>query len=80
MRAAVHHVHHRRGQAISCAAIQVLIERHALGRGGGAGGGHRDAEDGVGSQAGLGRRAIQGDHLVVEGLLVGRVDPDDGRT
>ena len=72
VRPAVQHVHHRHGQNARLLAAQVAPQRNArLGRGGPCHG-ERDAQDGVGSQAALVRRAVQLDHRVIEPRLVER--------
>ena len=56
----------------------VAVERDAGRLRGGARDGHRDAEDGVGAEPALGRRAVEVVHLRVEFALVHRL-ADDGR-
>ncbi len=73
--AAVEHVHHRHRQQRRLAAAvelgQVAVERLAgVGRGG-LGRGQRDAEDRVGAQPALVGRAVELDHRLVEGALLG---------
>ncbi len=83
MRAAVHHVHHRRGQNVGVDAAEVAIERNLEGLGHGAGGSQRDGKNGVGAQLALVRRAVELDHgLVDEALVAGvhalQLGGDDG--
>ncbi len=82
MRAAVENVHHRAGEQIGGLirgiAGKIFVERLLEGDGGGAGGGHGNGENGVGPEAGLGGRAIEGDHFVIEGALVGGGETGDG--
>ena len=59
-------------------ATEVLVERQAHGLGGGAGGGHGDAEDGVGAELALVGRTVGGDEGGVEVALVGSVHAEDG--
>jgi len=51
-------------------AADIAIERQAGGFGGGLGDGKRDAEDGIGAEARLVRRAVQLDHQIVDLDLV----------
>ena len=60
--AAVEDVHHRHGQGIGADSAQIRVEGHVRGVGGGPGGGHGDAEDGVGAELALVGRAVQLDH------------------
>ncbi len=82
MRTTVENVHHRAGEEIRGRirgiAGKILVERLFEGDGGGAGGSHGHGEDGVGAEPGLGGRAIEGDHSVIEGALVGGVETGDG--
>ena len=47
-------------------------------RGGGAGGGHGDGEDGVGAEIGFVGRAVGVNHFAIERVLVGGVEAGDG--
>ena len=74
VRAAVQHVHHRHGQHVRRLAAEVAPQRlPGLGRGR-LRGRERHAEDRVGAEAALVRRAVEVDHRAVERLLVGGVD------
>ena len=73
MSSAVQHIQHGRGQNRSVDAAQVAVERNFKGLGHGARGGHGDGQNGVGSQLALVRRAVQGNHGLVEQPLIGRV-------
>ena len=73
MRTAVQDVHHRyrqRGRGASCQRADVLVQGTALRQRVGTQGGHRNAEQGVGAQAPLGRRAVERNHRRVEASLV----------
>ena len=78
VRAAVEDVHHRHRQHARGVAAEVAPQRQPLLDGGRVGGGQRDAEDRVGAQAALVRRAVELDQRAVERGLVGRVEPGDG--
>ena len=58
-------------------AAEVAVQRQALLGGGGARGGQRDAEDRVGAEARLVRRAVELDQRAVEARLVERVEADE---
>ncbi len=75
--AAVHDVHHRHRQREGVDAADVLVERQLERGGGGVGGRQRDAEDRVGAELGLVRRAVELDEHAVDEALVGGVEPDD---
>ena len=75
--AAVHDVHHGHRQRERVDAADVLVERQLERRGGGVGGGQRDAEDGVGAELGLVRRAVELDEHAVDEALVGGVEAHD---
>ena len=77
VRAAVEHVHHRDRQDPRRLAAEVAPERLALLRRGGPCGRQRDAEDRVGAQAALVRRAVELDQRGVEAGLVERVAAGD---
>ena len=79
VRAAVEDVHHRHGQDPRLLAAEVAPERQADVRGRGVRGGERHAEDRVGAQARLVRRAVELDQRAVDRELVERVVPDDRR-
>jgi hypothetical protein len=82
MGAAIEDIHHRNGQEIRGRvrgiAGKIFVERLLQSGGSGAGGGHGDGEDGVGAETGFRGRAVEGDHFVVEGALVGGVETGDG--
>ena len=61
------------GQQRRAVAAEVAVQRHAAGRGGGAGGRHRDAEHGVRAQPRLVRGAVEVDQAPVEPALIGRI-------
>ena len=72
--AAVEDVHHRHGQQVRGRAADVAEQRQAGRVGGRPGDGERDAEDRVGAEAGLVRRAVEVDQLLVDQpLLAGLV-------
>ncbi len=82
MRAAVEDVHHGAREKI-CGLLRgiagkISVERLLEGNGGGARSGHGDGENGVGTETGLGGRAVERDHFVIEGALVGGVEASDG--
>ena len=82
MGAAVEDVHHRHRQRHRLAAIkrrEVLVERHASGRGGRARQRHRHAEQRVGAEPALGRRAVERDHRLIDRALVGLAAPQQRR-
>ena len=68
---------HGVGGVVAGEVGEVLPERHALGGGAGLGGGHRDREHRVGAELLLVLRAVQRDHLLVDGLLVRHVHADE---
>ena len=76
--AAVDDVHHRHGQHARRLPAEVAPQRQALLGGGRARGGERHAEDRVGAQARLVRRAVELDQRPVEPRLVERVVARDG--
>ena len=73
VRSAVEDVHHGRGQSVGAGAAEVAIERQAVLRRRGASGRHRDGENRVRAQAGLGLGAVEFDHFLVEAALVGGI-------
>ncbi len=73
MCSAIENVEHRGGQDAGVYAAEVTVERQLQGLGHGAAGGHGDSENGVGAQLGLVRRAVQGNHGLVDQALVGGV-------
>ena len=77
VRAAVEDVHHRHGQDARRLAAEVAPQRLALLRGRGVRRGERDAEDRVGAEAALVRRAVELDQRAVEAGLVERVAAGD---
>src|SRR5205807_2424136 len=54
-------------------ASDMAIERNILSQCGGAGGGERDGESGVGAEARFVRRAVEFDQAAVERVLIGRI-------
>ena len=77
--AAVDDVHHRDGKDIGIGTADVAIERNVEVVGGCVGAGEGNAEDGVGTEVLLGRRAVEFDHLLVDGALLEHVHAlDDG--
>ena len=74
VRAAVEDVHHRDRQHVRVRAAQVAEELQPGRVGGGPGHRHRDADDRVGAEPRLGRRAVEVDQrLVDQALVVGLV-------
>ena len=72
MHAAIDDVHHRHRQRPRRGAADIAIERHVEGFRGGLGDCQRDAENGVGAEAALVRRAVEIDHDLVDlDLLLG---------
>jgi hypothetical protein len=76
--AAVQDVHHRHRQGAGVDAADIAIQRQAQILGRRLGDRERHAEDGVGAEARLVRRAVQVDHDVVDADLLGGVHPADG--
>ena len=77
--ATVEDVHHRHRQQVRRRAADVAEQRQAGGVGGRAGHGEADAEDGVGAEPGLVRRAVEVDQpLVDQPLLAGLVADELG--
>ena len=73
MHAAIDDVHHRHRQGPRRGAADIAIERHVEGFGRRLGAGQRHAEDGVGAEPALVRRAVEIDHdLVDQDLLLDR--------
>jgi len=68
--AAVEDVHHGDGQGVAAHAAEVAVELLARLLGSGLGAGQADAEDGVGAEARLVLRAVELDHLGVDGFLL----------
>ena len=66
MHAAIDDVHHRHRQRPRRGAADITIERHVEGFGGRLGAGQRDAENGVGPEPALVRRAVEIDHDLVD--------------
>jgi hypothetical protein len=76
--AAVDHVDHRDGQDVrGKARAEIAIQGLSDGGCGRARHRHGRAENGVGSQPGFGRRAIQRDQAIVDRPLSERVAPDE---
>ena len=59
--------------------MQMLIESHSVRGSGGVSGGQRNSQDGVRSQTGLVRRAVQFDKNAIDSLLIGHVAADHCR-
>ncbi len=78
--ATVHDVHVRNREDVAVGAADVAVQRLAGGLGGGVQGSQGDAEDGVGAETALVRGAVELDHGLVEGTLVGSVHADDLRS
>src|SRR3546814_19111712 len=76
MFAAVDDVHHRHRQGARRDAADIAIERQAARIGGGLRGGEADAEDRIGAEAALVRRAVEVDHRLVEFALVLGIEAD----
>ena len=76
--AAVQNVHHRHRQRARIGTADIAEQRHAQIVRRRLGDREGDAEDGVGTQARLVRRAVQIDHDIVDLHLLGRVHPADG--
>ena len=76
--ASVDDVHHRHRHHVGVGSADVAIQRDVQISGGGLGYGQRHAEDGIGSQAGLGGGAVQFEHLVVDGTLLQGRHADEG--
>ncbi|EAP76479.1 probable phosphopyruvate hydratase [Roseovarius nubinhibens ISM] len=73
MFAAVDDVHHRHRQDAGRGAADIAEERLGAEIRGGLGGGERDTEDGVGTEAGFVVGAVELDHRFVDGDLFGGV-------
>jgi len=71
--AAVEHVHHGHREHVGVDAADVAEQRQAELAGRGLGHRERDAEDGVGPETRLGRRAVEVDQGVVDAALVAGV-------
>ena len=78
MRAAVQDVHHRGGQNIGAGPAEIAIERQAESGRGSSRCRHRNRQDGIGAQPALVLGAIEFDHLLVDGALVGGVHVGQG--
>ena len=70
MRAAIDDVHHRHRQHVRVRAADIAVERQAGGFRRGLGDRQRHAEDGVGAEPALVRRAVELDHRLVDVDLV----------
>ena len=77
VRAAVDDVHHRRRQHARADAADIAVERQGGGFRGGLGDGERDAENSVGAETRLVRRAVELDHRLVDPDLVLGVEADE---
>ena len=75
---AVDDVHHRHREDLCVGPAEVFIKRQVQTGGSGFGDRETDAENSVGSQLGLVRRAVQTDHDAVEDVLSGRALADEG--
>ena len=75
--AAVDDVEARDGEDRGVVAPEVAVERHPRRRRGRSRRCHRDAEDGVGAEARLVRRAVELDHPPVQTVLVGGIEPGE---
>ena len=74
MNAAVDDIHHRQRQDARRRAADIAIERQARRLGGRLGDRQRDAEDRIGAELRLVRRAVERDHRVVDQDLVFRLE------
>ena len=77
MRAAIDDVHHRNGQDMRIGASDITVERHAGIDRRRLGDGQRHAEDRIGAELALVRRAVQLDHRRVDLRLQRGVHPAD---
>ncbi len=77
VRAAVEDVHHRHRQDVRVRAADVAEQRQPGRLGGGLGHRQRHAEDGVGAQPRLVRRAVEVEQRLVDQPLVVGAQPDD---
>ena len=77
VRAAVDDVGHRHGQHLRVRSAEISEERLAKRSGGGLGVGERDGEDGVRAELGFRFRAVELEHVAVNGELVERVHTDE---
>ena len=66
------------GSVRAIGAAEVAVQRHAEFLGGRLGDRERDAEDRVGAEAALVRRAVELDQRLVDAHLLGRVHARDG--
>ncbi len=78
MSAAIQNVHHRGGQDIGAGPAEIAIERQAERGRGSSRCRHRNRQDGIGAQPALVLGAIEFDHLLVDGALVGGVEVGQG--
>lgn len=79
VRTTVEDVHHRHRKHMRVRPAEVAEQLEAGGFGGGAGHRERHTEQSVGAEAGLVRGAVQIEQHLVDGALLHRVQPDDGR-
>ncbi len=77
--ATVEDVHHRDREHVGVRAADVAVEGQVGRLGSGVGHGQRDAEDGVGAQVGLVVGAVELEHRVVDGALLGGLPARDLR-
>ena len=73
MRAAVEDVQHGCGQDASIDAAQIAVKRNLKCLRNGAGGSHRNREDGIGAQLAFVGSAVERDHGLIDQALVGCV-------
>ena len=72
--AAVEDVHHGDREQVRGGSSQIAVEGQAVFGRGGAGGGHGDRENRVGAQSPFIWRAVEFDHLLIDGALVGGIE------
>ena len=70
VRTTVDDVHHGHGEGEGVRATDITVEGHVEGSGTGLSHGEGNAEDGVGTEVGLGLRAVEREHLVVDAALI----------
>ena len=73
--AAVDDVGHGNRKNAGVGTTDIAVERQAVGRGGGLGGGQADPQDRVGTELALVRCAVRRDQCAVQPDLVGRIAP-----
>ena len=77
MRTAVDNIHHRDGQRLGVRTADIAVQRHAEQIGGSPRARQRNAQNSVGSQIALRRRAVQSDHRLVDADLIGYLHADN---